>query len=191
MDAWGVDLVFSGSQKAWMCPPGLVIVGVGPGAWSAIARARFPRAFWDLRDYRAAAQTGDLPSTAPVSLLYALEAAVTLIEEEGLENVWQRHRELARWFRYAVGALGFRCFAESGYESPTVTALLPPDGFDADALVGRLEERYGIAINGGQGQLKGKIVRIGHMGWVERVDLETVYAALYREVRGETGRAMQ
>lgn len=182
MDAWGVDLVFSGSQKAWMCPPGLVIVGVGPRAWDAVEGAGFPRAFWDLREYRAAARTGDLPSTAPISLIYALEAAVGMIEEEGLERVWNRHRELAGWFRTATGSVGFRCFAEAGFESPTVTALVPPEGIDPETLVARLERRYGIAVNGGQGRLKGKIIRVGHMGWVERVDLEVVYAALVREL---------
>ncbi|MCS7051042.1 MAG: aminotransferase class V-fold PLP-dependent enzyme, partial [Thermomicrobium sp.] len=179
------DLVFSGSQKAWMCPPGLVIVGVGPRAWDAIDAAGFPRAFWDLREYRAAAQTGDLPSTAPISLLYALEAAVDLIEAEGLENVWERHRQLAAWFRAAVQELGFRCFAEAGHESATVTALVPPFGVAADRLVTRLEERHGIAINGGQGRLKGKIVRVGHMGWVHRGDLEEVVAAFATEIGQE------
>ena len=188
MDAWGVDLVFSGSQKAWMCPPGLVLVGVGPRAWEAVERAGYPRAFWDLREYRSAARTGDLPSTAPISLLYALEAAVTLLENEGLENVWKRHRELASWFRTVTASLGFRCFAEPGFESPTVTALVPPSGIDPEELVTRLETRYGIAINGGQGRLKGQIIRVGHMGWVDRVDLENVYAVLRRELeemRGE------
>lgn len=184
MDTWGVDFVFSGSQKAWMCPPGLVIVAAGPRAWPAIERAGYPRFFWDLREYRAAARTGDLPSTAPVSLLYALEAAVQQIEEEGLEAVWARHRELAAWFRHEVARLGFRCFAESGFESPTVTALVPPEGTDPDDLVARLEERYGIAVNSGQGRLKGQILRVGHMGWVERVDLEALCAALLREVEG-------
>ncbi|MCX7623721.1 MAG: alanine--glyoxylate aminotransferase family protein [Thermomicrobium sp.] len=187
MDAWGVDLVFSGSQKAWMCPPGLLIVAVGPRAWPAVERAGFPRAFFDLREYRAAARTGDFPSTAPVSLLYALEAAVARIEAEGLERVWRRHEELAGWFRFAASELGFRCFAEAGFESPTVTALLPPAGIDPERLVATLEERYGIAINGGQGRLKGKIVRVGHMGWIERVDLESVCAALQREVGAFSG----
>ncbi len=182
MDAWGVDLIFSGSQKAWMCPPGLVIVGVGPRTWEVIERASYPRAFWDLREYRAAARSGDLPSTAPITHLYALEAAVDLIEGEGLENVWRRHQELAAWFRTAATELGFRCFAEPGYESATVTALEPPPGIPADELVTRLEERHGIAVNGGQGGLKGKIIRVGHVGWVRRSDLEDVIQALALEL---------
>lgn len=182
MDVWGVDLVFSGSQKAWMCPPGLVIVGVGPRAWEAVEKAGFPRAFWDLREYRIAAGTGDLPTTAPISLLYALDAAVSLIEEEGLEKVWERHAVLAQWFRESMREIGFRCFAEPGYESATVTALEPPAGYSADSLVTLLEEKYGIAVNGGQGTLKGKILRVGHMGWVSQGDLEEVYEALAREV---------
>ncbi|MCM8744923.1 alanine--glyoxylate aminotransferase family protein [Thermomicrobium sp. CFH 73360] len=183
MDAWGIDLIFSGSQKAWMCPPGLVIVGVGPRAWEAVERAGFPRAFWDLREYRTAARSGDLPSTAPISLLYALDAAVGLIEAERLENVWRRHQELAAWFRMAAQELGLRCFAEPGYESATVTALEPPPGIGADELVTRLEEQHGIAVNGGQGRLKGKIIRVGHMGWVQRSDLEEVVQALARELQ--------
>ncbi len=182
MDEWGVDLIFSGSQKAWMCPPGLVIVGVGPRAWAVMDRADYPRAFWDLREYRAAARSGDLPSTAPISLVYALDAAVSLIEAEGLANVWRRHESLARWFREATEALGFRCFAEPGYESSTVTALVPPTGVLADDLVNALETRHGIAINGGQGRLRGRIVRVGHMGWVQREDLEEVVTALRSEL---------
>ncbi len=182
MDEWGVDFIFSGSQKAWMCPPGLVIVAVGSRAWQVIDQAGYPRAFWDLREYRSAARTGDLPSTAPISLLYALDAAVQLIEAEGVENVWTRHRDLAGRFRHVTSELGFTCFAERGYESDTVTALVPPRGIDAEELVRSLEERYGIAVNGGQGRLKGQIIRVGHMGWVRWSDLEEVCAALASEV---------
>jgi len=190
MDEWGVDLIFSGSQKAWMCPPGLVIVAVGSRAWEMIDRASYPRAFWDLQEYRSAARTGDLPSTAPISLIYALDAAVQLIEAEGLENVWTRHRDLAMRFRHVTSELGFTCFAEGGYESATVTALVPPAGIGAEELVRSLEERYGIAVNGGQGRLKGQIIRVGHMGWVRWGDLEEVCGALASEVeRAVPGRS--
>lgn len=112
-----------------------------------------------------------------------------MIEAEGLENVWRRHQELAAWFRMAAQELGLRCFAEPGYESATVTALEPPPGIGADELVTRLEEQHGIAVNGGQGRLKGKIIRVGHMGWVQRSDLEDVVQALGRELQvGVSGR---
>ncbi len=178
MDAWGVDLVFSGSQKAWMCPPGLVIVGVGPRAWGATKAARFPRAFWDLREYREQAETGDMPSTAPLTLLYALEAACDLIEAEGLERVFARHRALAELVRSGATELGFRLFADPSFASPTVTALLPPEGLDADTVVQGLRTRHGIEVNAGQGRLRGKILRIGHMGWVHEPELRRVLAAL-------------
>lgn len=178
MDSWGVDLIFSGSQKAWMCPPGLVIVGVGPRAWAASERASFPRAFWDLREYRAHVKTGDLPSTAPLTLLYALQAACDLIEAEGLEQVFSRHRALAEIVRDGATRLGYQLFADPSYASPTVTALLPPAGLAADMVVRELRERHGIEVNGGQGRLRGKILRVGHMGWVHEPELLRLLAAL-------------
>jgi len=178
MDAWGVDLAFSGSQKAWMCPPGLVIVGVGPRVWEAASRAGFPRAFWDLEEYRAQARQGDMPSTAPLSLIYALDAAVSLIEQEGLEHVYARHARLAALFRDGARKVGYRLFADPAYASPTVTALVPPDGISADDVVRTLRERFGIEINDGQGKLKGHIVRVGHMGWVHEPELQRTIEAL-------------
>uniref|UniRef100_A0A831TCG1 Alanine--glyoxylate aminotransferase family protein n=1 Tax=Thermorudis peleae TaxID=1382356 RepID=A0A831TCG1_9BACT len=178
MDSWGVDLIFSGSQKAWMCPPGLVIVGVGPRAWAASERAGFPRAFWDLREYREQARAGDMPSTAPLTLLYALQAACDLIEAEGLERVFARHRALAELVRAGASRLGYQLLADPAFASPTVTALLPPDGLEADTVVQELRARHGIEVNGGQGRLRGKILRVGHMGWVHEPELHRLLAAL-------------
>jgi len=178
MDRWGVDLVFSGSQKAWMCPPGLVIVGVGSRAWRAVDRARFPRAFWDLQTYRELARSGEMPSTAPLTLLYALAAACDLIQSEGLERVYARHRAMAELVRAGALALGYRLFAEPPFASPTVTALLPPEGVEADSVVSELYRRHRIEVNGGQGPLRGTILRVGHMGWVHEPELRRFLAAL-------------
>jgi aspartate aminotransferase-like enzyme len=178
MDAWGVDLVFSGSQKAWMCPPGLVIVGAGTRVWQAIQQARFPRAFWDLQAYRDLARSGEMPSTAPLTLLYALAAACDLIDAEGLERVFARHRALAELVRAGATDRGYRLFADPAFASPTVTALLPPEGVEADSVVRELCRRHGIVVNGGQGCLRGTILRVGHMGWVHEPELQRFLVAL-------------
>jgi aspartate aminotransferase-like enzyme len=178
MDEWGVDFVLSGSQKAWMCPPGLVIVGVGPRAWPAVERSAFPKFFWDLRAARKAAAAGMTPTTPPLSLLYAFDAALDLIEAEGIEQVWRRHRELGEQMRQGARDLGLRLFADEARASDTVTALRPPEGMAASDLVAALRRDSGITVAGGEGPIAEEIVRIGHMGWVDADDVAAVVAAL-------------
>jgi aspartate aminotransferase-like enzyme len=176
-DAWGLDFVFSGSQKAWMCPPGLMIAAVGPRAWDAYERARFPRFFWDLGEARRAAEQGMTPTTPPLTMIYAYHAALGLLLDEGLENVWERHRRLGEIARAGARAAGLRLFADPAHASDTVTAVLPPEGFRARDVLAGLRER-GVEAQGGQGAMADSLVRIGHMGWAHEDDIREAMDAL-------------
>lgn len=177
-DAWGLDFVLSGSQKAWMCPPGLVIAAIGGRAWEAHARSRLPRFFWDIAAAKRSAAEAMTPTTPPLTLLYAYHAALELILGEGLEDVWARHRALGELTRGEVRALGLELFADPAFASDTVTALRPPPGIGAGALLDVLRREHGVEAQGGQGHLTDAIVRIGHMGWAHEPELRQALAAL-------------
>ena len=178
MDDWGLDFVLSGSQKAWMCPPGLLIVAVGPRAWDAVARATYPRFYWDLKAARTAAAQGMTPTTPSLTLLYAYQAALEQILAEGLEHVWARHRRLGAFTRAGVGALELDLYADPAYASDTVTALRPPAGIPAREIVRAARGEHGIELAAGQGAEVDAMVRIGHMGWAEEPDLRRALDAL-------------
>jgi aspartate aminotransferase-like enzyme len=175
-DAWGIDVVVCGSQKGLMLPPGLATVSLAPWAASAIEGDKLPRFYFDLRKARKTAPLGETPWTPPVSLVLALEEALTMIREEGLENVHKRHQGLALATRAGAQAIGFKLFATS--PSHSVTSLIPPDGVDASAVVKRLRDVHGMVVAGGQDHLKGKIFRIGHMGQYDLSDIYAILAAL-------------
>jgi len=175
-DDWGVDVVVCGSQKGLMIPPGLASVSLAPWASSLIEGERPPRFYFDLRKARKSAPLGETAFTPPVSLVLALEEALAMIREEGLENIHARHKRLAHATRAGAERIGFKVFSSS--PSHSVTALLPPEGVEAGAVVKRLRERHGIVVAGGQDQLKGKILRIGHMGEYDLADVHLVLGAL-------------
>jgi aspartate aminotransferase-like enzyme len=177
-DAWGCDVVVSGSQKALMSPPGVAMVAVGPGAWAATERARLPRFYWDFRTARQRAGDGVTPFTPAISVLYALKAALDLITEEGLPNVLARHHRLGQRVRDGIKRLGLELFPDEAVASDTVTAVRVPPGADAATMLTRLRDEFGIALAGGQGPLKGHIFRIGHMGFVSESDIDALLAAL-------------
>ncbi len=177
MDAWELDFVFSGSQKAWMCPPGLMIAAVGPRAWEAYERSRFPRFFWDLGDAKTAADRGMTVTTPPLTMLYAFHAALELLLDEGLERVWERHRRLGAIARDGVRSAGLQLFADPAHASDTVTAFVPPAGFSARDVLAALRER-GVEAQGGQGAMTDSLVRIGHMGWAHEPEIRDAVAAV-------------
>ena len=177
-DAWGVDVAVTGSQKAFMSPPGVVAVSVSPRAWAASERATCPRFYWDFvkaRQYLAQGQTFTTPA---ISVLYSVQEGLALMAAEGMENVFARHRELARYTRKQLTALGFRVLSDGVHFSDVVTAAWLPAGVDGKALVSSLRQDHGIIISGGQLSLAGKIIRIGHVGWVQRPELDAVFEAL-------------
>ena len=174
MDAWDCDVVIAGSQKALMIPPGLGALAVSPRALAAGARARLPRAYWDWRPYKAMQEHGETPYTPAVSLWYELDAAVRRILAEGLPAVFARHRAMAAAARAGFAAAGFPLLTSEADASPTVTAALLPDGMAFPPLQEALEQR-GVQIGGGMGPLRGRMLRIGHMGALRTADLLTFF----------------
>jgi aspartate aminotransferase-like enzyme len=171
VDEWGIDFVLSGSQKAWMCPPGLLIVAVGPRAWTAHEKASYPRFFWDIGEARNMARQGMTPTTPPLSMIYAYHAALQMINAEGLEQVWERHRRLGELTRAGIENAGLRLFARDGYRSNSVTAFLPPEGIAAKEMLEMLRRDFGVEAQGGQAHLSDKLIRVGHMGWVHEPEM--------------------
>lgn len=181
-DDWGLDFVLSGSQKAWMCPPGLTITAIGPRAWDAYQRSTFRRFFWDLGAAKKNAAQGMTPTTPPLSLFYAFDAALDMILTEGVERVWERHAALGDRTRHGVDKLGLALFAEPGFRSNTVTAIALPDGVSAKDVVGRLQRNRDVVVGAGQGYLSDAMIRIGHMGWCSEGDIDRCLEALREAV---------
>jgi aspartate aminotransferase-like enzyme len=178
VDAWGIDFVFSGSQKAWMCPPGLLIVAAGPRAWAAHQRSKFPRFFWDMTEAKKSADQGLTPTTPPLSMIYAFRAALGMIADEGIERVWERHRRLGAMTRDGIAAAGLRLFARQGFESDSVTSFLLPADVTAGELLEMLRRDYGVEAQGGQAHLADRLIRVGHMGWVHEPEMRQAIDAI-------------
>ena len=173
-DAWGLDAVVSGSQKALMTPPGLAFVALSERA----ERAAIPRSFYfDWLKTRKAQDKRDSAFTPAVSLVRALEVALGLLLDDGLEEAFDRHRRLGRACREGVKAMGLELFSPDDDSAAVVTAVRMPEGFDSGDLVRTLRDRFGITIANGQGELKEKIFRIGHIGYYDVFDVTTALAA--------------
>jgi aspartate aminotransferase-like enzyme len=181
-EAWGCDVVVAGSQKGWMVPPGLAFVSVSPRAWERQARSSLPKFYFDWQLARRSAEKGETPWTPAVSLFYALQVGLQIMREEGLAQIFERHRQFAQFTRDGLADLGVRLFADARFASPTVTTAYVPESVDARALLKALQERHGVVLAGGQAELEGKIFRIGHMGWVQQEDLAAVLRALQVEL---------
>jgi aspartate aminotransferase-like enzyme len=178
MDAWDLDFVISGSQKAWMCPPGLVFCGIGPRAWAAYDASMYPRYFWDMATARASAAEGMTPTTPPLPLLFALDAALELMIDEGVENVWARHESLGRYARQRVCKLNLDLLSDPAFASNTVTAIRVPTGLSARTIIDHMVARYRVMLQAGQGPIFDQTLRVGHMGWVTEADLVQAFDAL-------------
>ncbi|HYL07505.1 MAG TPA: alanine--glyoxylate aminotransferase family protein [Candidatus Udaeobacter sp.] len=177
-DAWGIDVAVSGSQKGWMAPPGLALVSVSERAWAHQAKSRSPRFYFDWKEAKTWAEKGMTPFTPAVNVAFALQEGLHMIEEEGLDNVYERHRRLARATQAGLVALGFTLFARDGYRSHTVTSAVPPPGLDVAVLRKLLDTKYGVVIAGGQGKMTGKMIRVGHLGAVAEGDVVQVIWAI-------------
>jgi aspartate aminotransferase-like enzyme len=180
MDAWGVDVVISASQKAWMASPGIAIAALSQRAQEAVQAARMPRFYWDFRQASNWSTKGQTPWTPAVSVLFGLRVGVQRLGAEGPARTWARHAALAAATEAGLEALGLRLVAPLPYRSGTVTAAWLPEGVEWSALNAALRAR-GLAIAGGQGKWAGRILRFGHMG---AVALEELTAAI--EVMGTT-----
>ena len=177
-DAWDIDVVVSGSQKALMCPPGLAFASVSSAARAAASHAAAPRYVLDWERTRKAQTKLDAPFTPAVSIVRALDVALGLLLDEGLEAAFDRHARLGRACREGAKAMGLELFSPDEERSAVVTAIRAPDGVDATEVVSELRDRFGITIANGQGELKGKIFRIGHIGWFDVFDITTALAAV-------------
>lgn len=165
MDEWGVDIAVTGSQKGFMLPPGLAIVGFSPKAMAAVESAKLPRTFFDIRDMARGYAANGFPYTPPVGLLNGLKVATDMLLEEGLENVFARHHRIAEGVRQAVAAWGLKlCAARPDLYSDSVSAIRTPEGFDANKIVSHALNTYGVAFGTGLGDVAGKVFRIGHLG---------------------------
>lgn len=170
MDKWEIDILVTGSQKAMMLPGGLTFLAASERAWKVIEANKQSRFYLDLRKYRNNLLDDSTPFTPGLSLLFGLEQALTLLEEEGLQEVYRRHQMMMEMTRGAFKALEIPLLTVDKDASPTVTAIRPED-FDAEALRKQVKQEFGLAMAGGQQHLKGKIFRIGHMGYCEPADV--------------------
>ena len=177
MDAWGADVVVTGSQKAWMAAPGLAMVAASDRAWAAMETARMPRFYLDLLRHRKGLASGETPWTPAIAVAYQVEEGLRLMTEEGRAAVFARHAACAAATRAGLEALGFELFAEPAHRSLTVTAARIPEGLDWKAFNAELRAR-GAIVAGGQGKLTGKVFRIGHLGSVTVDDILGLMATL-------------
>jgi len=169
-DEWNVDVVASGSQKGLMLPPGLAFVSVSEKAWKLVENSKLPRYYWDFKAYKKFFdEKKETPYTSAVGLLFGLQESLRMIKEEGLDKILLRHKVLASATRAGVEAIGLELFAESPCN--VVTAVKVPEGIDGVRLVKMMRDEYGVGIEGGQREYKGKIFRIAHLGYMDKFDV--------------------
>lgn len=187
-DAWGCDVVLSGSQKGWMVPPGLAFASVSPLAWERHEQAQCPRTYWDFTEAKRYFERGETPWTPAVSVFYGLQVALKLMRAEGRDEVFARHARVAQRCRDGVVGLGLKLFADPAHASNTVTAFYTPEGVDSKTLAGELEDEYDTVVAIGQGSFTNTTMRIGHLGWVDEADIDRTIdvlgKVLNREARG-------
>ncbi len=174
-DEWKVDVAISASQKGFMLAPGLAFITLSGKAWKLIETSKLPKFYFDIRKYKKFYVTGETPFTPPLTLVAALQESVRLIKEKGLENIWNDCKLLARATRAAMKALGLELFGEVPCEIVT-SASVPVD--IGVKIVKTLREKYGVSIAGGQGDLKGKIIRFAHLGCIGKADLLAGFTCL-------------
>jgi aspartate aminotransferase-like enzyme len=177
IDEWGLDVVASGSQKGYMLPPGLGFVAVSPKAWEAYPNAKLPRFYLDLGKYRKEAAKNSHPFTPPVNMFFGLQVALQMMKKEGLENIFARHHRQMNATRAAMRALNLPLLAPDQAASPAITSVAPV-GVEAEQIRSVMRKQFDIALAGGQDHLKGKIFRIGHLGFVSDRDILTALGAL-------------
>ncbi len=176
-DEWGIDVVVGGSQKSFMLPPGLSFITFSERAWKKVESSNLPKYYFNILKEKDAMDRGTTAWTPAISLLIGLDYALQMIKDEGLEEVIKRHSVLAEATREGVKAIGLEVFPK-GRPSNSVTAVKVPDGIDGKKIPSIMRDRYGVTIAGGQGKLKGKIFRIGHIGYFDKSDIIIALQAL-------------
>ena len=176
-DRWFCDVVVSGSQKGLMLPPGLGFMSISDKAWNLVAQSKCPKYYFDLNPAKKALDKTDTPFTPAITLIIALNESLRMIKEEGLEDVFLRHKGMAEATRAAAKALGLELLAPEAC-SDVVTAIKLPSGIDGGKLVKTMRDVYGVTIAGGQAELKGKIIRIAHLGYIKESEIILAIACL-------------
>ncbi|HWH77980.1 MAG TPA: alanine--glyoxylate aminotransferase family protein, partial [Candidatus Binatus sp.] len=182
LDEWGIDVLVTGSQKALMLPPGLGFIALSDRAWEKTKKAKLPRFYFDLNLERKNQQKGSGAFTPAVSLIFGVRASLQMLQREGLPNVYARHDRLCRATRAAATALGLRLLAPDN-PSPAATGIYLPVGIDADQVLEFLRDKMNVTLAEGQDQLKGKAIRIAHIGYMGTFDVITAIAALEMALR--------
>jgi aspartate aminotransferase-like enzyme len=185
MDAWGVDVVVSGSQKGLMLPPGLAFCALSDKAWARVKTSTLPKYYFDLAAERKTVAKNEAHFTPAVSIVIGLREVLRMLKAEGLTNVFKRHDRLARATRAGVEGLGLSLFAKAN-PSPALTAVVSPPGVDSEKILSTFSTSHNITIAGGQGEMKGKIFRLGHMGYAAEFDTIVALSAL-EQVLAELG----
>lgn len=181
-DAWGVDVVVSGSQKGFMLPPGLAFISTSKKAWKLIEESQCPKYYFDLKMAKKALDKTDTAFTPAIGIVIALNEALKMMKAEGFENIFARHHKLADATRAAMKGLKLELFSPKA-GSDAVTAVKLPAGIDGEKLVKTMRDEYGVTIAGGQGEMKGKLVRIAHMGYISEFDILLGIACLEKVLK--------
>ena len=177
MDEWGIDVIASGSQKGYMIPPGLSFVAMSKRAWEANSQSNLPKFYLDLKQYLKTANKNSNPFTPAINLYFALEASLTMMQKEGLNNIFTRHARHQKATQEGIKAMGLNLFTKESFGSPAITAV-KPENIDAETIRQVIKNDFDILLAGGQDHLKGKIFRIGHLGFVNDRDIISVISAL-------------
>ena len=177
MDDWGIDVIASGSQKGYMIPPGLSFVAMSKRAWEANSQSNLPKFYLDLNQYLKTVNKNSNPFTPAINLYFALEESLTMMQNEGLNNIFTRHARHQKATQEGIKAMGLNLFAKEKFGSPAITAV-QPENIDAESIRKLIKDDFDILLAGGQDHLKGKIFRIGHLGFVNDRDIISVISAL-------------
>ena len=176
-DEWKLDIVASGSQKGYMIPPGLSFISLSEKAWEANKLSNLPKFYLDLKAYKKSLLNNSNPYTPSVNLMFALDEALKMMKEEGLENIFLKHERHKRAVSEAIKKLNLKLFAHENSLSPSITAI-ETENFDAESFRKSIQVKYGIQLAGGQDHLKGKIFRIGHLGYINDLDIISAITAI-------------
>tara|TARA_B100000427_G_C15505780_1_gene593885 strand:+ start:1273 stop:2358 length:1086 start_codon:yes stop_codon:yes gene_type:complete len=177
-DAWGIDVVATASQKSWIAPPGIAMVSFSDKAWKAYDKSKCPKYYYDMNQYREYLEIGQPPFTPSLTTMYTLHDSLHKMVSEGMETIFDRHSRIAQFTRDLAKNIGLDILPIEAYASDTVTAIKLPENVDGKMVVKEVEKNYNIVLGGGQQKLAGKIIRIGHMGWINQEDIEASIIAL-------------
>mgnify|MGYP001228816413 CR=1 FL=1 len=177
VDEWELDIVASGSQKGYMIPPGLSFISMSEKAWEATETSNLPKFYLNLKAYKKSLESNSNPFTPAVNLVFSLDESLKMMKEEGLDNIFKRHEKHKLAMTSAIKALNLKLFADEGSLSPSITAIETKQ-FDAEDFRKKIKEKFDILLAGGQDHLKGKIFRVGHLGYVNDRDIITVISAI-------------